>query len=101
MRDWRKQTTKLEKMPKSKRADRPGGKPFWPELEAQLVPWAREKRQEGVGISGSMLRLKAKIFALEMGVGDFRGGITWCYHFMQRHDLFSSPEDALKQEITP
>ena len=34
VRDWRKQKTKLEKMPKSKRADRPGGKPFWPELEA-------------------------------------------------------------------
>ena len=60
VRDWRKQKTKLEKMPMSKRADRPGGKPFWPELEARLVSWVREKRQEGVGISGSMIHLRQK-----------------------------------------
>ena len=41
MGDWRKQKTKLEKMPMSKRVDRPGGKPFWPELEARLVSWVR------------------------------------------------------------
>ena len=99
MRDWRKQKTKLEKMPMSKRADRPGGKPFWPELEARLVSWVREKRQEGVGISGSMIRLKAKVFALEMGVGDFRGGTTWCYRFMRRHDLVLRQKTHLSQKL--
>ena len=79
----------------SKRADRPGGKPFWPELEARLVSWVREKRQEGVGISGS----KAKVFALEMGVGDFRGGTTWCYRFMQRHDLVLRQKTHLVQKL--
>ena len=33
VRDWRKQKSKLKKMPKKRRADRPGGKPHWPELE--------------------------------------------------------------------
>ena len=37
------------------------------------MSWVREKKQEGVGISGSMIRLTAKVFALEMGVGNFRG----------------------------
>ena len=86
-------------MPKSKRVERPGGKPFWPELEARLVSWVRKKRQEGVGISGSMIRLKAKVFALEMGVGDLRGGTTWCYRFMRRHDLVLRHKTRLSQKL--
>ena len=63
MRDRRKQKTKLEKMPMSKRADRPGGLSglnWKPDSCHGLGRKGRKVRQEGVRISGSMIRLKAK-----------------------------------------
>ena len=61
MRDWKKQKEVLQEMSKSKCASRPGGKPLWPELEQQLVEWVQENRKNGIGLCGTILRVRAKL----------------------------------------
>lgn len=61
------------------------------------MTWLTDKRQEGVGISWSMIRLK--VFALEMGINDCCGGTTWCNGFMQRHDLVLCQKTRLGQRL--
>ena len=99
VRDWRKQKSKLKKMPQKRRADRPGGKPHWPELEAQLVSWIQENRNNGIGLCGSMVRLKAKLFAKEMDIDRFTGNPTWLYRFMRRNDLVLRQKTRLSQRL--
>ena len=55
---WRKSKENLEKMPQLKRAN-PGKKAAWPELEVDLVSWITEKRNNGLAILPSLVRLKA------------------------------------------
>lgn len=58
MRDWRKKKTELVKQPRASRAMRPGREAHWPELEDRLHEWVLDKRSKGIGISGTMIRLK-------------------------------------------
>ena len=55
---WRKSKENLEKMPRLKRANR-GKKAAWPELEIDLLEWITEKRNNGLAILPSLVRLKA------------------------------------------
>ena len=61
--DWKKKKAELEKLPRGGRSQRPGVKPRWPELEDKLLEWVLERRQNGIGICGTMIRLKAKSMA--------------------------------------
>ena len=55
---WRKSKENLEKMPRLKRANR-GKKAAWLELEVDLLAWITEKRNNGLAILPSIVRLKA------------------------------------------
>ena len=57
----------------TKCVNQPGGKPFRPELESQLVSWITKKGKRVWKISGSMIRLEAKVFKAEMAINDFHG----------------------------
>ena len=59
----------------------------WPELEDRLHEWVLDKRSKGIGISGTMIRLKAKVMVQEMNpenVEGFTGSTSWLYRFMKR-----------------
>ena len=40
-----------------------------------------------------------QVFAVEMGLEDFWGSSTWCYCFMQRHDLVVCQQTCLSQKL--
>ena len=61
---WRKSKENLEKMPRLKRANR-GKKAAWPELEVDLLAWITEKRNNGLAILPSIVRLYWESFFFE------------------------------------
>ena len=63
VRDWRKKKARLTELPRKARSQRPGVKEHWPELERKLEEWILEQRLNGIGITGTMIRLKAKSLA--------------------------------------
>ena len=77
IRDWRKKKAELQSLPGSRRSQRPGIKPYWPELEDKLN--VLEKRNNGIGLSGTMVRLKANAIAREQPeiARNFTGSTTW------------------------
>ena len=79
---WRKSKENLEKMPRLKGANR-GKKAAWPELEVDLVSWITEKRNNGLAILPSLVRLKA--------------GNHWCQRFMKRNGLSLRQKTTLAQ----
>ena len=89
VRDWRNNKAELESLPKSRSTHRVGVRPRWPELEEKIHKWVLEKRTNGIGLSGTMIRLKAKSMAREnpdLAIG-FTGCTSWLYRFMDRKNL--------------
>ena len=72
VRDWRKKKDDLMKMPKTAKSARPRMKPYWPELKNKLHERVLNKQMNGIGISRTMIRLKAKIMAKEMPQSEVR-----------------------------
>ena len=100
VRDWRKKKDELMKMLKAAKSARPGMKPYWPEVENKLHEWILEKRLNGIGISGTMVRLKAKMMAKEMSPSDvagFRGSTVWLHRFMKRKSLALRAKTRISQ----
>lgn len=87
---WRKSKENLEKMPRLRRANR-GKKAAWPGLETDLLGWITEKRNNGLVILPSLVRLKALEMTKDEKYGiparHFKAGNHWCQRFMKRNDL--------------
>ena len=86
VRNWRKNESALELMPRNKRANRTGSTKF-PQLENDLSRFIREKRASGRAITTVIIRRKAKEIAKERGLTNFVGGPSWCNRFMKRVGL--------------
>ena len=56
VRQWRRLQDRLQKMPRSKMADR-GSSAHFPELEAELLQCETDRRIQGYGVSKAELRL--------------------------------------------
>ena len=99
---WRKSKENLEKMPRLKRANR-GKKAAWPELEVDLLAWITEKRNNGLAILPSIVRLKALELAKneKYGIpeGHFKAGNHWCQRFMKRNGLSLRQKTTLAQRL--
>ena len=97
---WRKSKENLEKMPRLKRANR-GKKAAWLELEIDLLAWITEKRNNGLAILPSLVRLKALELAKEekyrIPEGQFKAGNHWCQCFMKRNGLSLRQKTTLAQ----
>lgn len=99
---WRKSKENLEKMPRLKRANR-GKKAAWPELEIDLLAWITEKRNNGLAILPSLVRLKALELAKDekynITEGQFKAGNHWCQRFMKRNALSLRQKTTLAQRL--
>ena len=99
---WRKSKENLEKMPRLKRANR-GKKAAWPELEVDLLVWITEKRNNGLSILPSLVRLNALELAKskKYGIpeGHFKAGNHWCQQFMKRNGLSLRQKTTLAQRL--
>ena len=102
VRDWRKKKTELKGLPRCKRALRVGAKPRWPELESKVTEWVLDKRMNGIGLSGTMIRLKAKLIAKDMPpekVEGFTASTSWLYRFMKRKGLVIRQKTKIAQRL--
>lgn len=98
IRRWRSEKKEIEAMPKTKRSRR-SGRVRWPQLEDKLEEWVKEERDKGIAVSTIRLRLKAKVFAQQMGLVDFKGGPNWCYRFMHRRKLSMRAKTTVGQAL--
>ena len=99
---WRKSKENLEKMPRLKRVNR-GKKAAWLELEIDLLAWITEKRNNGIAILPSLVRLKALDLAKDekynIPEGHFKAGNHWCQRFMKRNNLSLRQKTTLAQRL--
>ena len=99
---WRKSKENLKKMPRLKHANR-GKKAAWLELEVDLLAWITEKRNNGLAILLSIVRLKALKLAknkkYRIPEGHFKAGNHWCQHFMKRNGLSLRQKTTLAQPL--
>ena len=85
---WRKQKERLQQMPRTKSANR-GRQSAYPELEARVLEWIADRRQQGIGVSVNEVRLKARQLAGEMAqTSTFKASYGWAQKFMERNGLF-------------
>uniref|UniRef100_K7GCQ4 HTH CENPB-type domain-containing protein n=1 Tax=Pelodiscus sinensis TaxID=13735 RepID=K7GCQ4_PELSI len=75
---WRRQKECLQALPRMKMTER-GKSAAYPELEAKLVEWIAERRQQGGGVSIAEVRLKALTIA--------KASHGWGNRFMNSHGL--------------
>lgn len=88
VRRWRSQQETLKGLRRDQRLARYCPAKF-PELEKELKEWIDNKRKAGIGISTTLIRLKAKLMAKARNIAEseFKASVHWCHHFMDRNDL--------------
>jgi len=95
---WRKSKTQLEKMPKSKRANR-AHKLLYPEVDEKMLEWVAGYRAQGLAVSTVAIRLKAKMVAKEFNYPEFKASSRWCHKFMARHNLSVRKRTHIAQKL--
>jgi len=98
VRQWRRLKDRLQKMPRSKMADR-GSSAHFPELEAELLQWVTDRRLQGYGISTSELRLKGLHLAKKTNNSNFHASVAWSYAFLKRHHLSIRRRTHIAQKL--
>ena len=59
----------------------------FPELEKELKECIDENREAGIGISTTVIHLKAKLIAFRnIAESEFKASVHWCHCFMDQHD---------------
>ncbi len=71
----------------------------WPQLEDKIEQWVIEQRTAGRSVSTVSIRLKATAVARDMNINDFRGGPSWCFLFMKRHNLSIRTRTIISQQL--
>ena len=75
----------------------------WPGLETDLLGWIKEKRNNGLAILPSLVRLKALEMAKDekygIPAGHFKAGNHWCQRFMKRNGLSLRQKTTLAQRL--
>ncbi|KAK9523800.1 hypothetical protein VZT92_017691 [Zoarces viviparus] len=100
VRRWRRHNEELTTCKKTTKAFR-GRKSSWPEVENALEDWVNTQQADVRGVSTVQIRLKAKEVAAEKNIGDFRGGPSWCFRFMQRKGLSIRTRTTACQQLHP
>ena len=89
-------------MSRLKRANR-GKKAAWPGLETDLLGWITEKRNNGLAILPSLVRLKALEMAKDekygIPAGHFKAGKHWCQLFMKLNSLSIRQKTTIAQQL--
>ena len=100
VRRWRSQQEKLKGLRRDQRAARYCPAKF-PEFEKELKEWIDEKRKTVIGISTTVIRLKAKLMAKARNVGEseFKASVHWCRRFMDRHALSIRRRTTISQKL--
>ena len=97
---WRSQQEKLKGLRRNQRAACYCSAKF-PEIEKELNEWIDEKRKAGIGISTTVIRLKAKSMAKVRNVAEseYKASVHWCHRFVDRHDLSIRRRTTISQKL--
>ena len=98
IRQWRRQRSRLEKMPSTKKADRGTSEKF-PQVEQQVYDWVSERHLQGIAVSTVEIRLQGRLIAKKLGLQDFKGSADWCYGFMRRKELSIRRRTHISQKL--
>ena len=86
--EWCKQKSELEKLAKSKKRVRGGGRKVnYPDIEVKLISWFEERRGKGVRVTGNGLKREAHRLHKANGNQSFKGTNSWFQKFKKRHNL--------------
>jgi hypothetical protein len=98
VRQWRRLKDRLQKMSRSKMADR-GSSAHFPELEAELLQWVTDRRLQGYGVSTAELRLKGLHLAKKTNNANFRASVAWSYAILKIHNLSIRRRTHIAQKL--
>ena len=72
----------------------------YPDVEARLLDWVKEKREEGILVHGKAVRAKAKELVAEVYPDDnFKASNGWLVRFLRRNKLVSRRVTTVGQRI--
>lgn len=100
VRDWKKNKSTIENMPKKKCALR--GKPCqWPDLENVVKEWVFENRQSGYIVTKNSIRLFAHNWGKknQKNSENFKATNSWCTRFMKRNELVIRQKTKIAQKL--
>ena len=98
MRRWQSQREKLLKTPRNKRALRYRSA-LYPDLEKEVAAWITEKRNAATGVSTTVICLKAKSVAQNLGLHQFKASRCWCYRFMDGYGFSITRRTTVAQKL--
>jgi hypothetical protein len=82
---WCAQKDVLKELSKGKCSEH-GESTRWPQLEADISKCLEGRYQNDIAVATQMIHISLKS-AHSHNVEYFKGGTTWCYHFMKHNGL--------------
>lgn len=101
VRGWRKQQEQLRNTSANRKAFRGAKHGKFPEIDAGVLGYVREMRNNGCAISYDMVQAKARQIAREMKIDNkqFKASIGWVVRFMRRHNLSMRRRTSVCQKL--
>ena len=87
VRRWRQEVEAISQAPKNKCCTKARNGAKFPQIETQVCTFIDQKRNDGLGVSRSLIRLEALRVARQLGISeaDFKASPGWCTRFMNRN----------------
>ncbi len=97
IRTWKKQQKQLAVGPRTAKRLAGGGRPVRDKkMDTDLISWVKEARQDGIAVSGNMIKIQAKRKAESQ---DFQASDGWLNKFKRRHMLSTRVATSIGQKL--
>ena len=101
VRRWRQEVVAISQAPKNKCCTKARTGAKFPQIDKQVCTFIDQKRNDGLGVSRSLIRLEALRIARQLGISEteFKASPGWCTRFMNRNGYSIRTRTKIAQKL--
>ena len=101
VRRWRKEVKAISEAPKNKCCTKSRNGAKFPQIDTHVCTFIDQKRNDGLGVSRSLIRLEALRVARQLGISEteFKASPGWCTRFMNRNGYSIRTRTKIAQKL--
>ena len=101
VRRWRQEVVAISQAPKNKCCTKARTGAKFPQIDKQVCTFIDQKRNDGLGVSRSLIRLEALRIARQLGISEteFKASPGWCTRFMNRNGYSIRTHTKIAQKL--
>ena len=99
IRRWAKEVEAISNAPKNKCCVKARRGAMYPDIDTRVCSFIDEKRNNGLGVSRSLIRLEGLRAAKDLGINEFKASPGWCTRFMKINNYSIRAHTKIAQKL--